>query len=426
MDTLYKGPALTAEVLEKRIREFNWELHAVAQWREPNPKARWHVLVKDNICVDGLRATAGSMAFKALKNDKEAFCVQKMRSKGIHPFGKTTMSELAGFLSTTMPMGYSELGAQGINPIDPDLTPGGSSSGSSISVAAGFCDAAVSTETHGSIVIPAMACGVVGMKPTVGLISRTGVVPISHSLDTPGATARTVNEAARLLSLLAGPDVDDPYTDHCPADLDLTTDLGLSKTPIRVALLVPQEGFDPEQKAALENLIARCKTVNIKIVEAPLKTVETHYKRISSTEIQGDMDKFLAQWGNGQTPSSFKELVQFYRMRDQHHPYGINRLEGALEYDPDLTNSDYLSALKEGTENCRLAIKDTLYTATADAIIAVGFVPWWAVGQAPYIALPIGQRQNKEMIGITVGARQWEDRKVLDIAARIEAVLNRD
>lgn len=85
MDTLYKGPALTAEVLEKRIREFNWELHAVAQWREPNPKARWHVLVKDNICVDGLRATAGSMALRPLKTIKMPFVFKKCALRAFIP-----------------------------------------------------------------------------------------------------------------------------------------------------------------------------------------------------------------------------------------------------------------------------------------------------------------------------------------------------
>lgn len=423
MQRLYKGPALTAEIIEKRIRELNWELHAIAQWRKPNPQANWHVLVKDNICIDGLRATAGSMAFKALKNEGDAFCIQKLRSKGVHPFGKTTMSEMAGFVSTAMPMGYSELGGQGINPISERLTPGGSSSGSAIAVAAGFCDAAVGTETHGSIIFPALACGVVGAKPTVGLISRTGIVPISHSLDTPGALARNVEDAARLLSYMAGPDLEDPMTDHCPQDFDLLSVLGEEKTPIRIALLIPNEGFDLEQKSCLKQLIRCCKEVNIKIVEVPLKMIDTHYKCISSTEIQNDMNQFLARWGNGQTPSTFKELVQFYRMRDQHHPYGINRLEDALTYDPNLDNPLYQKAIKEGPANCRQAINDVLYSATADAIMAISFIPWWAVGQAPYIALPIGQRQNKEMIGITIGARQWEDRKVFDIARRIEMAL---
>ena len=212
-------------------------------------------------------------------------------------------------------------------------------------------------------------------------------------------------------------------TDHCPHDLDLTSALGESLTPIRLALLVPANGFDPEIKTVLEKAMVACRQFNIKFIETPLKPVETHYKCISSTEIQGDMDKFLARWGNGQTPSTFKELVRFYQMRDHHHPYGMNRLTDALDYNPDLNNPTYRQALKEGTENCRLAIKDALYLTTADAVVSVGFVPWWAIGQAPYLTLPIGQRENKEMISLCVGARQWEDRKVFDIASRIEKAL---
>ena len=155
----------------------------------------------------------------------------------------------------------------------------------------------------------------------------------------------------------------------------------------------------------------------------PIKNVETYYRIISSTEIQGDFDRFLAKYGNGKTPGTFKDLVKMYEMRAQHHPYGMDRITGALAYSPDLDNEVYKNALKKGIGNCTEAIDLTVKQAQAQAIICVGFTPWWAVGRAPYVALPLAQRANHAMIGITVGARRLEDRKVIDIAARLEKVI---
>ena len=391
MDFLYRDQLPNAAIINDRIRNLNHIIHAVSQWREPPLDSQWPVLVKDNIAVSGLRATSGSYALKELKSN-DAFCIKKLREHGGLPFGKTTMSELAGYLSSKMPPGYSELGGQGINPIDPSLSPGGSSSGSAIAVAAGFCHSAIGTETHGSIVIPSMACGIVGIKPSVGMISREGVVPISHSLDTPGAMAQTVEEAAKLLEALCGQDPEDEATAVCPDNVDFHTALGENKELIKLALAIPDyRAFDDEERKVLTKFVDAVRRNNIELVEVPIKNVETYYRIISSTEIQG--------------------------------PYGMDRITGALAYSPDLDNEVYKNALKKGIGNCTEAIDLTVKQAQAQAIICVGFTPWWAVGRAPYVALPLAQRANHAMIGITVGARRLEDRKVIDIAARLEKVI---
>ncbi len=424
MEFLYRDKLPNPAVINERIRQFNHIIRGVSQWREPPLDTQWPILVKDNIDVSGLRATAGSYALKELKAE-DAFCIKKLREHGGLPFGKTSMSELAGFLSTKMPPGYSELGGQGINPIDPSLTPGGSSSGSCISVAAGFCHAAIGTETHGSIVMPAIACGVVGIKPSVGLVSRDGVIPISHSLDTPGAIAQSVSQAAKLLEAICGTDPNDVATEDCPEKIDFQTDLGEDKSLIRVALLVPaHRAFDAEEKSILNQLIQAAKKQNIVITEIQTKDVETYYKIISSTEIQGDFDRYLQKYGNGKTPGTFKDLVKMYEMRAQHHPYGMDRLTDALKFSSDLNNPTYRNALERGIGNTTRAIDETLKETNAQAIIAVGFVPWWAVARAPYVALPLAQRHNHAMIGITIGCRRLEDRKALDIATRLEKVIN--
>lgn len=423
MTFLYSGAHPNPAEINDRIRQLNHIIHAVSQWREPPLDTQWPVLVKDNIDVSGLRATAGSYALKELKAT-DAFCIKKLREHGGLPFGKTSMSELAGFLSTKMPPGYSELGGQGINPIDPSLSPGGSSSGSAIAVAAGFCHSAIGTETHGSIVLPSIACGVVGIKPSVGLVSRDGVIPISHTLDTPGAIAKTVTNAAKLLEAIAGTDPNDEATMDCPQEIDLHTDLGKDRRALRVALALPDyRTFDSEERLAILTLIAECKKHQIEIVECTIKTFETYYKVISSTEIQLDFDHYLSRYGNGKTPGTFKDLVKMYEMRAQHHPYGFDRLTDALKFSPNLENDLYKNALIKGVGQASDAIDKTLKATETQAIICVGFLPWWAMARAPYVALPLMQRSNGAMIGITVGCRRLEDRKAIDIAARIEKVI---
>lgn len=423
MEKVFKGNRLTPDLIQERITALNADLHAVFEWKDLDPKAEQHVLVKDNVLVKGFHTTAGSEAFSGLIAQEDAFCIRKIKGQGIQPFGMTTMSELAGFVSTKMPMGYSELGGHGVNPINPAFTPGGSSSGSAIAVAAGFCDAAVGTETHGSIVIPAMSCGIVGVKPTVGLISRDGIIPLAHSFDTPGTMARSVYEAARLLEAMAGADPNDPMTVDRPSHMDLTSLLGENDDRIRAAVLIPEGGFDKEERQALLQLEKAARKDEFEFIEVPYKPVETHYKHISSVEIQGDIDRFLERFGCGGLPSNFGELVDYYCTRKELHPYGFDRLFDALKYPSDLNNPSYLAAQKDGIGNCRKAIEETLKTADADVIISTRFTPWWAIGQAPYIAMPISRRRHGEVIAVTIGAKRWEERKILDAAARIEKIV---
>src|SRR5215472_15979447 len=167
------------------------------------------VLVKDNIAAGGMPTTAGSPALAEAEHD-EAFCVRRLREAGAVIFGKANLSEWANFRSTHSTSGWSTLGGQAANPHAFDRNPSGSSSGSAAGVAAALAPVAVGTETDGSIVCPASACGIVGIKPTLGLVSRSGIVPVSLAQDTAGPMARSVADAAALLTVLAGPDPADP------------------------------------------------------------------------------------------------------------------------------------------------------------------------------------------------------------------------
>jgi amidase len=168
------------------------------------------VLVKDNIAVTGMDATAGSLALVGARPRRDAFVAERLREAGAVIVGKTNLSEWSNFRSPRSSSGWSGVGGQTRNPHQLDRTPSGSSSGSGAAVAAGYVAVAIGTETNGSIVSPANASGVVGIKPTVGLTSRMGVIPISHHQDTVGPLARTVEDAALALTAIAAPDPNDP------------------------------------------------------------------------------------------------------------------------------------------------------------------------------------------------------------------------
>ena len=171
------------------------------------------VLVKDNIdTADKMATTAGSLALVGAKPPEDSFVVKQLRKAGAVVLGKTNLSEWANIRSNHSTSGWSGRGGLTRNPYALDRNPCGSSSGSGAAVAANLCAVAVGTETDGSILCPSSVCGIVGIKPTVGLVSRTGIIPISHSQDTAGPMTRTVRDAAILLGVLAGIDPQDAVT----------------------------------------------------------------------------------------------------------------------------------------------------------------------------------------------------------------------
>src|SRR5438105_11859688 len=225
------GPRLSS------VREINPDALAIAASFDrikPNPKqplAGLPILVKDNIATaDMQHTTAGSLALAEARAKRDAALVARLRAAGAVILGKANLTEFANILAIDMPAGHSSLGGQVKNPYAPGLddkgvpvvSPGGSSSGSAVAVAAGLAAAAIGTETSGSLLSPATQHGGVPVKPTVGLISRTGILPIAHSQDTAGPLTRTVRDAAILLNVLAARDPRDPATAHLQRPDDYT------------------------------------------------------------------------------------------------------------------------------------------------------------------------------------------------------------
>ena len=392
---------LTAFYAE-RIERLNPELHAVitvnpqagadaedsdatrATGTPPGPLEGIPVLVKDNIAAQGMPATAGSPALLAAAS-ADAFLVSRLRMAGAVVLGKANLSEWANFRSAHSSSGWSTLGGQAVNPHGAGRNPSGSSSGSAVALAAALAPLAVGTETDGSIVSPAAACGVVGIKPTLGLISRAGIVPISAAQDTAGPMARTVADAAALLGVLAGPDPDDPLTtqvsgrpSHYTGFLDpgalAGARLGVWRDGSRLA--------GPATVAVLEAAIARLRasgaqvTDPVQLADAD-KISEPEYAALLA-EFKHDLDAYLGALGGGQ-PASLSELIS-YNIRNGRRVlvhFGQELFEQAAATSGDLADPDYQAARSAANRLACDAIDGALAQHRLDAIVALTASPAW-------------------------------------------------
>jgi len=274
------------------------------------------VLLKDNIAVVGMPTTAGSAALANARPGRDAPLVARLRAAGAVILGKANLTEFANYLTEGMPSGYSSLGGQVRNPYDASLTPSGSSAGSGVAAAAGLATVTIGTETSGSILSPAAANSVVGIKPTVGLVSRTGIVPIAASQDTAGPMTRTVADAAVLLTVICGTDPRDPATAHSRlAGHDFTEDL--SATALRGARIgvvadeVPAAGSDERAlwDAAAAALAARGATLVDVVLD--LSGSADWRSQVLSYEFKRDLDSYLAQAPEDAPVRSLADVIAF-------------------------------------------------------------------------------------------------------------------
>jgi amidase len=384
-----------------RIERLNPELHAVitvspdalAEARASDsarsggqacgPLAGIPVLIKDNVDVSGMPATAGSPALLGATS-ADAFCVGRLRQAGAVILGKANLSEWANFRSTSSSSGWSTLGGQAVNPHGAGRNPSGSSSGSAVALAAGLAPLAVGTETDGSIVSPAAACGVVGVKPTLGLVSRTGIVPVSAAQDTAGPMARCVADAAVLLGAIAGPDPADPVTG--PPD-GAAPDYAACLDPDALAgarLGVWRDGSGPAGPATvavLDAAVGRLRGCGAEVID-PVRLPDA--EKIGEPEhaallreFKHDLDAYLGAVG-GDHPSSLAELIQF-NVRNGRHVlahFGQERFEQAAATD-GMADPDYAAARGEAQRLARTALDGALAEHRLDAVIALTGSPAW-------------------------------------------------
>lgn len=259
------------------------------------------VVLKDNIDATPMATTAGSLALSRFRPNRDAFLVQRLREAGAVILGKTNLSEWANFRSTRSTSGWSSAGGQTRNPYALDRSPCGSSSGTAVAVAANLAVAGIGTETDGSILCPAAVTGLVGLKPTVGLVSRDGIVPISHSQDTAGPMTRTVEDAALLLAAIAGRDPADPATARNPqlATFDYAGQLrGASLRGVRIGLLRRHMAISPAVAGATERAVAAMREAGAVVVDAEIPTEgqwEDDELEVLLHEFKAGVERYLQQ-----------------------------------------------------------------------------------------------------------------------------------
>ena len=462
------GPRLNA------LLELNPDALAIAdaldaERREQGPRGPLHgipILLKGNIATaDRMATTAGSLALAGSIAPQDAFIVQRLRQAGAVILGKANLSEWANFRSRRSTSGWSSQGGLTRNPYALDRSGCGSSTGSGVAVAADLCAAAVGTETDGSITCPAAVNGIVGIKPTLGLVSRSGIIPIAHSQDTAGPMARSVTDAAILLGVLAGEDVRDPATavigDRLPVIGNRSPDLPpntvyrspftdytqfLDKDGLRGARIgVARQYFGkhPQVDAIMETSLAAMRGLGAEVLDLagplPDDEIGEHEIEVLLYEFKADLDAYLAGLGPDASVKSMADVIAFNEAHAaQVMPYfGQERMLQAQAKGP-LSDEAYLNALAASK---RLAgaegIDQALAAQQLDAIVAPTTGPAWlidlvngdhyggscttpaAVAGYPHITVPAGFVFGLP-VGLSFFAGAWSEPTLLRLAYAFE------
>src|SRR5690348_7902627 len=311
------------------------------------------VLLKDNIATkDRMHTTAGSLALMDATVPADAFLVGRLREAGAVLLGKTQLSEWANFRSTHSSSGWSGRGGQCRNGYALDRSPSGSSSGSGVAVSASLCAVAVGSETDGSIVSPSSASALVGVKPTVGLVSRSGIVPISHSQDTAGPMARSVKDAALLLEVLAGRDPADAATRAKGAKFDVRYSAALDRGALKGARIGVARnkyfGYHPATDALAEEALKVLKAEGAVLVDpaniATAGKIDEPELEVLLYEFKADLETYLSKLG-GSGPRTLKALIEWNQAHaDAEMPFFAQELFLDAEKKGPLTSAAYRKA----------------------------------------------------------------------------------
>lgn len=410
------------------------------------------VLVKDNIdSADRMMTTAGSLAMVGTPAPRDAFIVERLRGAGAVLLGKTNLSEWANFRSSRSSSGWSGRGGQTRNPYVLDRNPCGSSSGTGASIAASLAAVGVGTETDGSIICPSSLCGIVGLKPTVGLVSRSGIIPISASQDTAGPMGRTVADVAALLSVLAGADTRDTATSastgHIETDYTKFLDANALKGA-RIGVMRNLAGFHPAVDATFNEAIqalAAAGAVIVDPVDAPnLGKFENAEMEVLLYEFKDGLNKYLAERGSSSAYKTLAELMA-YNMREAatEMPFFGQELFERAEKKGPLSDAAYKTALATCRKFVRTEGLDRVFAQHKfDALVAPSNGPAWptdhvngdhvtggntsyaAVAGYPTITVPMGF-VSELPLGLSLLGSAWSEGRLIALAHSFEQATKR-
>jgi amidase len=448
-----QGPALNS-VIELNPDAFSIADAIDRERKEKGPRGPLHgipVLIKDNIdTADKMMTTAGSLALVGSKPAKDSHVAQKLRAAGAIILGKTNLSEWANIRSSHSTSGWSGRGGLTKNPYALDRNPCGSSSGSGAGVSANLCVAAIGTETDGSIVCPSSSNGITGIKPTVGLVSRGGIIPISHSQDGAGPMCRTVRDAAILLGALTGVDPTDSATTASQGrsftDYSQFCDpSGLKGTRIGVAR--KYFGFNDAVDALMEQSLDAMKKQGATIIDpADIETLgkfDESELLVFMYELKADLNAYLASLGPNAPVKTLKEIIDFNeRNRQKEMPYFGQDLFLKAESKGPLTEKAYLDALENNHRLARIeGIDATMDKYHLDAIVAPTGGPAWltdlvngdhvvggssnaaAVAGYPNVNVTAGFISGLP-VGISFFGRAWSEPTLIRLAYSFEQTTN--
>jgi amidase len=444
-----KGPTL------RSVIELNPDAESIAvafdrERKERGARGPLHgipMLLKDNIdTADRMMTTAGSLALVGAKPSQDAWVAKKLRDAGAVILGKTNLSEWANFRSSKSSSGWSGRGGQTRNPYALDRNPCGSSSGSGAAIAANLAAAAIGTETDGSIVCPSSANSLVGIKPTVGLVSRAGIIPIAHSQDTAGPMTRTVADAVLILGALTGQDPRDPMTNESRGNSATDYTRFLDKDGlkgVRLGIARKHFGFSERVDKLMNDHIETMKRLGAVIVDpADIPTsgkFDDSEFEVLLYEFKADLNTYLAGLGPQAPVHSLKDVMDFnVRNRDREMPYfGQDIMEKAQAKGP-LTSKAYLAALRKNHLLTRTqGIDFIMKKHRLDALVApTGGPPWptdWlngdhfsggyssasAVAGYPHITVPAGYVFGMP-VGISFFGGKYTEGELIRIAYAFE------
>lgn len=416
---------------------------ARAEGAKLGPLAGIPVLIKDNISVAGSPATAGSPALLGAEA-RDAFLIGRLRAARAVILGKANLSEWANFRSTQSTSGWSTLGGQAVNPHGAGRNPSGSSSGSAVAVAAGLAPIAVGTETDGSIVSPSHACGIVGIKPTLGLISRSGIVPISAEQDTAGPMTRTVADAAALLGALAGADQADPATSQAagqPADYTSFLDPA-ALAGARIGIWREGSAQATAATAALlDEVVSLLRAHGAEVIDpvelAGADKIGEHEFIALRHEFKDDLTAYLAALG-GEHPMSLGELITF---NAEHADRVLTHFGQQIFEQAEATSGRSAPEWQTAREEARALAHSGLDGALAghrlDAVLTLTGNPAWltdyvlgdhysvgtsspaAVSGYPAITVPAGLVSGLP-VGISLIGPAWSEPRLVALAHSFE------
>lgn len=368
------------------------------------------ILLKDNINTEGMPTTAGALALLNNKNTEDAFIVKKLKENGALILGKANLSEWAYYFCSGCPLGYSAIGGQSLNPYGrAKFETGGSSASSGTAVAANYAVAAVGTETAGSITSPSSQNSVVGLKPTIGLLSRTGIVPISGTLDTPGPMTKSVTDSWIFLNAMLGKDNKDPKSFEMP-DKDFgDMEDGFKGKKIGVLIYLLQDSIYNSNVNKIKEAGATIVEVNPPRVGLPgfLTLLNIDMKYDLPHYLKSDADKNV-------TVTSVKDVIDF-NIKDSilRAPYGQQLFEGIVK---DTTSKKQLESIKVTLKENGRSYFNALKEENLDAILSINnyHSAYSAVAEYPNLTVPMGYKESGEPVSLTfVGLPKTEGKLLI-------------